>query len=133
MLQRYSLLAARYNLKILCNNLRIFPLLLYIEAKNGREKCIFLCIYSTICTHPLDFMNNLIHGSTEENYYPRYFTLSLKDPDYINVYAIYAGQSAKNKKKLVFTRLQSIMLLVAHRISIPPANVIATLHTKLLE
>lgn len=47
-------------------------------------------------------MNNLIHGSTEENYYPRYFILSVKDPDYINVYAIYAGQSVKKiKKKLV--------------------------------
>lgn len=51
-------------------------------------------------------MNNLIHGSIEENYYPRYLILSVKDPNYINVYAIYAGQSAKNiKKKLVLTRL----------------------------
>lgn len=71
------------------------------------EKNVFFFVYIVLFVHiHWIFMNNLIHGSTEENYYPQYFILSVKDPDYINVYAIYAGQSAKNiKKKLVFTRL----------------------------
>lgn len=99
------------------------------------EKNVFFFVYIVLFVHiHWIFMNNLIHGSIEENCYPRYLILSVKDPDYITVYAIYAGQYAKNiKKKLVFTRLWSIMLLVAHRISIPSANVIATLHMKLLE
>lgn len=71
------------------------------------EKNVFFFVYIVLFVHiHWIFMNNLIHGSIEENYYPRYLILSVKDPNYINVYAIYAGQSAKNiKKKLVFTRL----------------------------